>query len=303
MDIAKKSILFGFLSGLGLLAIYFIILALVNGPLHILTQLKDIWYWILLLVIGFGTQIGLYSFIKMSLKAKMATETGSAAASGGISTVSMIACCAHHLSDVLTLIGLSVLSVFLAQYQVPFIIVGIVSNVIGIILMLNTMKEHNLSCKYTEKLFKQDLKAILKIAVVFGILIIIISFLGTALLASNKQQTQNITNQLQTITLEENSVTFKITPLQLEIGKEMLFDILIDTHTTDLNFDLTKITILEDNKENKYLPTSWEGSAPGGHHRSGKLYFDKLQTSAKLITLIIKNAANVAERKFTWQLE
>ncbi len=302
METVKKSILFGFLGGVSLLAIYFIILSLVNGPSHILTQLKDVWYWILLLVIGFGIQIGLYSFVKMSLKAKMGTETGSAAASGGISTVSMIACCAHHLSDVLTLIGLSAASIFLVQYQIPFIIIGIVSNIIGIILMLNTMKEHNLSCKYTEKLFKQDLKTILKIAIVLGILIVIISFLGTALLASNPQ-TQNTAKQLQTISLEENSVTFDVTPLQLEFGKETIFDIKINTHTTDLNFDLTSITILEDDKNKKYLPTSWEGSAPGGHHRSGKLYFDKLQTQTKSVTLTIKNAANVAERIFTWQLE
>lgn len=302
MNAVKKSILFGFLGGFALLAIYFIILTILNGPSHILTQIEDIWYWILILVFGFGIQIGLYSFIKMSLKAKVTTETGSAAASGGISTVSMIACCAHHLTDVLPLIGLSVASLFLVKYQVPFIIVGIVSNVIGIILMLNTMKENNLSCKYTEKLFKLDLKAILKIAIILGILIVIISFLGTALLASTPQ-TQNTTKQLQTLSLEENSVTFKITPEQSEIGKEIVFDIVIDTHTVDLGFDMTKISVLETDFGEEYFPVKWEGSDPGGHHRSGKLYFDKLQAQTKSVTLIIKDVANVSERKFTWELE
>jgi hypothetical protein len=59
-----------------------------------------------------------------------------AAASGGTSTAAMIACCAHHVTDVLPLLGLSGAAVFLAQYKVPFMVVGIVSNAAGIGVML-----------------------------------------------------------------------------------------------------------------------------------------------------------------------
>ena len=57
------------------------------------------------------------------------------AATGGISATSMVACCAHHLVDVLPILGFSALFLFLAKYQLFFIILGITSNIIGIIFM------------------------------------------------------------------------------------------------------------------------------------------------------------------------
>ena len=56
----------------------------------------------------------------------------------------MVACCAHHLSDVLPFVGLAGAAAFFAEYQVFFIVLGVVSNFIGITIMLETVQRHNL---------------------------------------------------------------------------------------------------------------------------------------------------------------
>ncbi len=50
----------------------------------------------------------------------------------GTSTGAMLACCAHHLADVLPLIGLSGVAVFLTRYQMPVMIAGLAVNAGGI---------------------------------------------------------------------------------------------------------------------------------------------------------------------------
>ena len=57
----------------------------------------------------------------------------------------MAACCAHHLTDVLPFVGLAGLAAFLAEYQLLFIIGGVLSNAVGIAIMLETIQRHGLS--------------------------------------------------------------------------------------------------------------------------------------------------------------
>ncbi len=59
-----------------------------------------------------------------------------AGASGGISTAAMVACCAHHVTDVLPILGLTAAATFLAQYRVAFMLVGLATTMIGIVVML-----------------------------------------------------------------------------------------------------------------------------------------------------------------------
>jgi hypothetical protein len=56
----------------------------------------------------------------------------------------MVACCAHHVTDVLPILGVSAAAVFLNQYQDVFIIVGVLSNLIGITVMLRIIQKHDL---------------------------------------------------------------------------------------------------------------------------------------------------------------
>ena len=62
-NLLTKPILFGVVGGMTLLIIYWLILSIANSFNHALSQFFDMWYWIVLLTIGFGTQIGLYTYI------------------------------------------------------------------------------------------------------------------------------------------------------------------------------------------------------------------------------------------------
>jgi len=48
----------------------------------------------------------------------------------------MLACCAHHLTDVLPILGLSGAAVFLNAYKTPLLWLGIVMNLAGIVYLL-----------------------------------------------------------------------------------------------------------------------------------------------------------------------
>ena len=66
----------------------------------------------------------------------------SLAASGGMSTAAMAACCAHYLGILLPALSLPFLSAAaagLAQYQTWFFVAGVLSNLFGIGLMLRMM--------------------------------------------------------------------------------------------------------------------------------------------------------------------
>ncbi len=135
----------GILGSLILLVLYFGILTIANSFAHAIDQFVKMWYWISLLSVGFGTQVGLYFYIRIAMRNKMAAGvTAEVATAGGITTTSMIACCAHHVVDVIPILGVSAAALFLAKYQLFFIIVGVLSNIVGIIMMISIIKKHNL---------------------------------------------------------------------------------------------------------------------------------------------------------------
>lgn len=172
----KRIILVGFGAGLILLAFYFGIPILSQGFEHAIDQSLEMWYWLLALVAGFGAQVGLFDFIRRNLK-KRRVATASVATSGGVSAGSMAACCAHHLSDVLPLLGLAGLSAFMVNYQLFFIILGVMSNVVGITIMLETIQRHGL-CPVLARL-QINMGWIKKAAMVSAGLITLVAFFVT----------------------------------------------------------------------------------------------------------------------------
>jgi hypothetical protein len=50
----------------------------------------------------------------------------------GASTAGMVACCAHHLADLVPFIGATGLAAFLTGYRVPFMLIGIGINALGV---------------------------------------------------------------------------------------------------------------------------------------------------------------------------
>lgn len=136
----RTSILAGVAGAVGLVFFYVLLVALLSGSWrHPFDELWELKYWIGALILGFGTQIGLFYHIRNVMHVK--GHGGKAAAAGtGTSTVAMVACCAHHLTDVLPIIGLAGVSLFLSEYKIAFIAFGIISNAAGIVIMLRILR-------------------------------------------------------------------------------------------------------------------------------------------------------------------
>lgn len=178
--LVQKPIFFGLIGSSILLSLYFLVLILANSVQHAIQEFARMWYWILFLVIGFGIQIGLYTYIKSYIKLKSILGIkGNIAATGSISTASMLACCAHHLSDILPIIGLSAAAIFFNKYQILFLIIGLLSNAIGIVYMLRIIKKHNLYEEkgLTKKLMKANFQSIFYYTLSLSVLIFIIALL------------------------------------------------------------------------------------------------------------------------------
>ena len=94
-------------------------------------------YFVGSIALGFAIQAGLYVHLRQVVRRRrLAGPTAVTAAGTGASSVAMVACCAHHVADTLPLLGLSGLAVFLADYRIPIMALGIGVNVIGVAVML-----------------------------------------------------------------------------------------------------------------------------------------------------------------------
>jgi hypothetical protein len=112
---------------------------------HTVSEFRRLWPWLLPLIIGFGTQIGMFVYIRRGLHVAGKAAPGAAVAAGagtGTSTVAMLACCAHHLTEVLPIIGLSGAAIFLVKYQSLFLTIGIAANALGIGIMLRIILKY-----------------------------------------------------------------------------------------------------------------------------------------------------------------
>ncbi|MBI2832470.1 MAG: hypothetical protein HYX79_09455 [Chloroflexi bacterium] len=173
----KRHWLIGTGAAILLVAVYISLIALAQGWSHALEQTAGMWYWVALLASGFGVQAGLFSFIRHGIRARQAAATGSLAASGGVSAGSMAACCAHHLSDVLPLLGLSGAALFLVRYQTFFLIAGVLSNIVGIIIMLETIQRHGLSQRLAAR--RWDISRVKKGALISSAVALVAAFFLT----------------------------------------------------------------------------------------------------------------------------
>lgn len=131
----QRPVLFSLLGMAGLMALYLILVSLAQGWSHAIELLLEDAWLIGPIMIGFGVQVGLYTYLKTGLHATAHGTGALAGAGGGTSTAAMVACCAHHVTDVLPLLGLSAAAAFLAEYRIPFMLVGLATNLIGIGVM------------------------------------------------------------------------------------------------------------------------------------------------------------------------
>jgi len=98
-------------------------------------------------------------------------------------------------------------------------------------------------------------------------------------------------------------VTVKVTYLQAEGKEEARFQVVLDTHSVDLDaFDLKALSLLRDEAGKTYEPTGVENKG-SGHHREIVLSFPKPSPETKRLELVIKDIAEVKERTFRWDLQ
>ncbi len=81
--------------------------------------------------------MGLFAYLRRLLARRAArSAAGLTVAGTGTSTVAMVACCAHHVTDALPLLGLSGAAIFLNDYRLPLMATGLAVNVLGVLVML-----------------------------------------------------------------------------------------------------------------------------------------------------------------------
>ncbi|MFA6270426.1 MAG: hypothetical protein WC657_04435 [Candidatus Paceibacterota bacterium] len=144
------------------------------------------------------------------------------------------------------------------------------------------------------------------------ILVLVLAFIGGFLLFYKPKQISSPTTdnspasstlgQWETKTDEQANVTVTITPSDISIdSKEWKFDVVMNTHSVELDQDMVKATILIDNPGEEYKPLRWEGAGPGGHHREGTLVFAPIKPYPQHLSLIIKGIGD-KDKAFAWIL-
>lgn len=148
-------------SGL-LLSIYFVIVSWLESYQHALDLFWQDRFIVIPISIGFGVQIAIYTILKKQLFIPV-TNIGPSrplmGAGGTTSTIAMVACCAHHVTDVLPIIGLTAAASFLAKYRLAFMKFGLSTTVVGIVVMLfilfkerrNAIKNYVIAIEREEK--------------------------------------------------------------------------------------------------------------------------------------------------------
>ena len=127
-----KSVARGIVAFLALLTVYSLVLILISGWKFTWEQLTQFWYYILSLALGFGTQFGLYSYLKGIIKHQPSTGRV-LAATGATSTTAMVSCCAHYLTNILPVLGVTGIITLIGEYQVQFFWIGLFFNLLGIL--------------------------------------------------------------------------------------------------------------------------------------------------------------------------
>ncbi len=136
-----RSIRKGIVGAAGMLTFYVVVVWWASGSrAHLADQLASDGYLIAIVATGFGIQVALISELRRRhrLQATAAAATGAGA---GASVGGMIACCAHHIAELSPILGLSGAATFLYDYRLPFVVVGVGMNGLGIAVASRRLRD------------------------------------------------------------------------------------------------------------------------------------------------------------------
>jgi hypothetical protein len=138
--IDRRALRTGLLAALLLAVGYSLIIGVSSRSVsHLLSQWRVDALFIALVTAGFGVQMGLFSRVRRVIRGDGRAEAV-AAGSTATSTTAMVACCLHHLNDIVPFLGLSGAATFLLAYKTPVILLSLAANGVGILLMLRTLR-------------------------------------------------------------------------------------------------------------------------------------------------------------------
>lgn len=294
----RKEVYYGIIAGLVLLTLYTALLYFLNGAGHTLEQFNQFGILIVLLAAGFGTQVGLFFYGRNELKSRAATKA--MAATGSVSAGSMIACCLHHVTDFIPILGVSGLFLLASEYTLFFLVIGLFSNVVGIAFMLSVLQQHRVFPFHSlSTLPWKEIRNVSAVISVIGI-VALASFLWLIPTANASIQLAGVSGtSLPTKIDNQQNIEVKVTPILS--STETKFNITFTTHSIDLGFRVEEIAQLTDSTGKKYTPIAWNGSQPGGHHRSGDLIFSAIPANTKSLTLTLSRVGGVS-RTFSWEM-
>lgn len=135
--------------------VYFGILIWAQGWDSALSLFQSNRWYVIPIWVSFGIQAALYSILRFRLFVPTTSTAHTGAVmgtSGGTSVTAMVACCLHHVTDVLPVLGLSAAATFLTRYQRPFMLIGLGMNIVGIIVMLVVLYRERKKIQPTQKL-------------------------------------------------------------------------------------------------------------------------------------------------------
>ncbi len=90
------------------------------------------------IIITFGVQAALYAVLRLGVYAPASQFRPGGpimGATGGTSTTVMVACCLHHVTSFLPVLGVSAATAFVARFQGPFLLGALAMNIGGILFM------------------------------------------------------------------------------------------------------------------------------------------------------------------------
>ena len=132
----------GLVGALLLVGLYLALVTWAQGFGHARELLWGDRYFVAGIAGGFGTQVGLFVYVRRLVARRMAgSAAGVTVAGTGTSTAAMVACCAHHLADLLPLVGATAAATFLYDYRLPFVFVGVGLNAIAITVVLRRLRK------------------------------------------------------------------------------------------------------------------------------------------------------------------
>ena len=118
--------------------------------------------------------------------------------------------------------------------------------------------------------------------------------------ANSQTDQQKNTEKWETKNDDQANVNIAITPLDLSPqSAEWKFDVGMNTHSVELDQDMTKSAVLIDDQGKEYKALNWNGPV-GGHHREGVLTFSQITPTPKSVELKIIGIGEV-DRTFSWQ--